>query len=385
MKTVYLDNNATTKVEDRVIEVMSDYFSNIYGNPSSIHDMGFEAREKLEEAREKIAQLLNCKSEEIFFTGSGTESDNIAIKGAAYKYQKNGNHIITSKIEHHAVLNSFKALEKEGFNVSYVNVDKNGIIDIDHFKSLIKDNTIFVSIMHANNETGAIQPIEKISDICKGNNIIFHTDAVQTTGKLIIDLEKMKNIDLLTFSGHKIHAPKGIGVLFKRKGVHLKPIMHGGHHERKIRPGTENVPYIIGIAKAFEIAQNEHDKNEKHIRELRDYFYNQIIGNFDKIIINTPIENSVYNTLNVSFKGLEGESILLTLSEKGIMASSGSACTSDSLDPSHVLLAMGRDHLTAHGSIRFSLSKYISKEDIDYTIDILKETITKIRNISPYK
>jgi len=382
-KIVYLDNNATTKPDNGVLEEMLKYFGEEYGNASSQYTLGMNAREAIENARSKIAGILNCMPKEIFFTGCGTESDNIAIAGTARRYKNKGNHIITSAIEHHAVLETVKRLGKEGFEWSIANVKENGIVDLDHLKSLIKPTTVIISVMYANNETGAIQPIHEISTICREKGIYFHTDAVQAAGKLTLNTKEL-GVDMMTLSGHKFHAPKGIGILFKRNGVNVVPLTYGGHHEQSVRPGTENVPYIAGIAKALEIAVNDMERHVAHIAPLKEKLKRRILSEIEKSTLNTPDE-SVCNTLNVSFSGLEGESMLLSLDEYGIEVSTGSACSSGSLEPSHVILAMGRDHLTAHGSIRFSLSKYTTEEEIDYTVDRLKEVIERIRRISPYK
>lgn len=383
-KFIYLDNNATTRVDDRVVEEMQKYFTENYGNPSSLYDLGQQAREAVENARKRVAKILNCPEQDVFFTGSGTESDNIAIKGVARRYQNKGKHIITSAIEHHAVLNSVEYLaKKEGFEYSLVNVGSDGIVDLDHLKSLIRDDTILISIMYANNETGAIQPIEEIGKIAKEKGIYFHTDAVQAAGKLPLDVKKL-NVDMLSLSGHKFHAPKGIGILYKRTGINPIPLFHGGHHEKNLRPSTENVPYIMGIAKALEIAYEEFEEHKEKIYRLKMMLKEGIEKNIDGIVLNTP-EKSVFNTLNYSFKGIEGESILFSLNDFGIGVSTGSACTSGSLEPSHVIKAMGRDHATCHGSIRFSLSKYNTEEEIKYTVEKLKEVVERIRKISPYK
>jgi len=383
-KFIYLDNNATTKVDDIVVKEMQKYFTEVYGNPSSLYDLGQEAREAIENARQRIAKILNCDASEIYFTGSGTESDNLAIKGVARRYQNKGKHIITSAIEHHAVLNTVEYLgKKEGFEYSLVKVNNDGIVDLDHLKSLIRDDTIIISIMYANNETGAIQPIEEIGKIAKEKGIYFHTDAVQAAGKLSLDVKKL-NVDMMSLSGHKFHAPKGVGILYKRNGINPIPLFHGGHHEKNLRPSTENVPYIMGIAKALEIAYDELEEHKEKIYKLKMMLKEGIEKNIEGVISNTP-ENSVFNTLNYSFKGIEGESILFSLNDFGIGVSTGSACTSGSLEPSHVIMAMGRDHAICHSSIRFSLSKYNTEDEIKYTIEKLKEVIERIRKISPYK
>lgn len=382
-KIVYLDNNATTAVDKDVFSEMSKYFSQEYGNASSQYTLGMNAREAVENARAKIASILNCMPKEVFFTGCGTESDNIAIAGTARRYKSRGNHIITSAIEHHAVLETVKKLGKEGFEWSLANVTKEGIVDVDHLKSLIKDGTFLVSVMYANNETGAIQPIKEIAALCREKGIYFHTDAVQAAGKLTLDVKEL-GADMLSLSGHKFHAPKGIGILYKRNGVNVVPLTYGGHHEMSVRPGTENVPYIVGTARALEIAHNGMKEHVSSMQHLKDKLKERIMNEIEGASLNTPA-SSVCNTLNVSFSGLEGEAMLLSLDEFGIEVSTGSACSSGSLEPSHVILAMGRDHLTAHGSIRFSLSKYTTEEEIDYTVERLKEVIERIRRISPYK
>ena len=379
---VYLDNNATTKVDEEVVKAMLPYFSEYYGNPFSLHLFGAETGKAVTEARQTIADILKAKPNEIIFTASGSEADNLAIRGIAKAYKHRGKHIITSTIEHPAVKNTFMDLIEDGFEVTMVPVDENGVMIIDEFKKVLREDTILVSVMHANNEVGTFQPIEEIAKITKERKIIFHVDAVQTMGKVEIYPEKM-GIDLLSFSGHKFHAPKGIGVLYKRDGVRLARIITGGNQEGKRRPGTSNVPYIVGLAKALQMAvanmKEVWDKEEK----LRDYFEDEITKRIPEIKINGKGARRLPGTSSITFKYLEGESMLLNLSLKGIAVSSGSACSSDSLQPSHVLLAMGIPAEFAHGTLRFSLSKYTTKEEIDYTIESLVEIIGKLRDLSP--
>ena len=373
---VYLDNNATTKVDEEVVKAMIPYFSEYYGNPFSLHLFGNETGLAVTQARQTIADILKAKPNEIIFTASGSEADNLAIRGIAKAYKHRGKHIITSTIEHPAVKNTFMDLMEDGFEITMVPVDENGVMIMDEFKKALREDTILVSVMHANNEVGTFQPIEEIAKITKERKIIFHVDAVQTMGKVEIYPEKM-GIDLLSFSGHKFHAPKGIGVLYKRDGVRLARIITGGNQEGKRRPGTSNVPYIVGLAKALQMAvadmKEVWDKEEK----LRDYFEDEITKRIPEIKINGKGARRLPGTSSITFKYLEGESMLLNLSLKGIAVSSGSACSSDSLQPSHVLLAMGIPAEFAHGTLRFSLSKYTTKEEIDYTIESLVEIIGK--------
>ena len=379
---VYLDNNATTKVDEEVVKAMIPYFSEYYGNPFSLHLFGNETGLAVTQARQTIADILKAKPNEIIFTASGSEADNLAIRGIAKAYKHRGKHIITSTIEHPAVKNTFMDLMEDGFEITMVPVDENGVMIMDEFKKALREDTILVSVMHANNEVGTFQPIEEIAKITKERKIIFHVDAVQTMGKVEIYPEKM-GIDLLSFSGHKFHAPKGIGVLYKRDGVRLARIITGGNQEGKRRPGTSNVPYIVGLAKALQMAvanmKEVWDKEEK----LRDYFEDEITKRIPEIKINGKGARRLPGTSSITFKYLEGESMLLNLSLKGIAVSSGSACSSDSLQPSHVLLAMGIPAEFAHGTLRFSLSKYTTKEEIDYTIESLVEIIGKLRDLSP--
>ena len=379
---VYLDNNATTKVDEEVVKAMIPYFSEYYGNPFSLHLFGNETGLAVTQARQTIADILKAKPSEIIFTASGSEADNLAIRGIAKAYKHRGKHIITSTIEHPAVKNTFLDLMEDGFEITMVPVDENGVMIMDEFKKALREDTILVSVMHANNEVGSFQPIEEIVKITKERKIIFHVDAVQTMGKVEIYPEKI-GIDLLSFSGHKFHAPKGIGVLYKRDGVRLARIITGGNQEGKRRPGTSNVPYIVGLAKALQMAVANMKEEWNREETLRNYFEDEVSKRIPEIKINGKGARRLPGTSSITFKYLEGESMLLNLSLKGIAVSSGSACSSDSLQPSHVLLAMGIPAEFAHGTLRFSLSKYTTKEEIDYTIESLVEIIGKLRELSP--
>lgn len=383
MKFIYLDHNATSPVRAEVVEEMLPYFTKIYGNASSIHSFGREAKRALEESRNKVARLLGAKdAREIIFTSGGTESDNLAIKGAAYKNHKKGNHIITTQIEHHAVLNCCKFLEKEGFETTYLPVNEFGEVDPDELKKSIKKNTILISIMHANNEIGTIQPISDLAGIAKENDILFHTDAVQSAGKIPIDMDKM-NIDLLSLSGHKFYGPKGAGALYIRKGSNITALQHGGHHEKNYRAGTENIPGIVGLAKALELDIGEIPSETQRLTRLREKLWKGLSESIPEIVRNGPVKNCLPNTLNICIKYIEGESMLLSLDNEGIAISSGSACTSASLEPSHVLLAIGRAPELSHGSIRFSSGRDTSDEDIDYVIKNLPPIVGRLRKMSP--
>lgn len=382
MNNIYFDNAATTKLDEEVLNEMMPYLTEEYGNASSIYKLGRNNRKAVETARERIAKAINADPEEIYFTSGGTESDNTAIRGIAYNYKKKGNHIITSKIEHPAILETCKQLEKEGFEVSYINVDEYGILDLEELKQTIKETTILISVMTANNEIGTIQPIKEIGKIARENNIYFHTDSVQAIGSIKIDVKDM-NIDLLSMSGHKFYGPKGIGVLYVRKGVVFQKFMNGGHQERNRRAGTENVPAIVGMGKAIEIAYRDLEEHTKHIKELRDYYVEQVKEKIPYIKINGDMEKRLPGNSNISFRFIEGEGLLLNLDLKGICASSGSACTSGSLDPSHVLLAIGLPHEIAHGSLRISIGKYNTKEEIDYLVESLVEIVNRLREMSP--
>ena len=382
MKTVYVDNNATTKVAPEVLEVMLPYFSEFYGNPSSMHFFGGQVQKKINEAREQVADLLEAEPSEIVFTSCGTESDNAAIFGTLDSYPAK-RHFITSRVEHPAIMNVSTYLSRKGYRVIEISVDREGRLDLDELKESIADHTTLVSIMYANNETGVIFPIEEIGEIVKSKGIPFHTDAVQAAGKIPLNMKK-STLDMLSISGHKLHAPKGIGVLYIRKGTKFSPFMIGGHQEKGRRGGTENVPYIIGLGKACELAKRHLDDENARVKALRDYLETKILEKIPNTLVNGDQVNRLPNTLNVSFEYVEGESILLLLSDLGICASSGSACTSGSLEPSHVLRAMGVPFTAAHGSIRFSLSIYNTKEEMEYIIEHLPPIIQKLRDISPF-
>ena len=382
MRNVYADNNATTRVAPEVVEEMLPYFSELYGNPSSMHYFGGQVEKKLIEAREKVASLLNCDPSEIIFTSCGTESDSTSIQGTLESYPDK-KHIVTTRVEHPAVLNLCRHLSKNGYKLTELAVDKKGNLDLNELENAIVDNTAIVSIMCANNETGVIFPIEEIGEIVKSKGAVFHCDAVQATGKIPLDMSK-GTIDLLSLSGHKLHAPKGIGALYIRKGTKLTPFIIGGHQESGRRAGTENVPYIIGLGKASELALKHIEDKNTRIKALRDRLEKELLRRCANSRTNGDTEHRLPNTTNISFEFVEGEAILLMLSEKGIAASSGSACTSGSLEPSHVLRAMGIPFTFVHGSLRLSLSRYNNEEDIDYIIEHLPPIIKRLREISPF-
>ena len=382
MKKIYFDHNATTPVHEEVFEAMLPFLKDDWGNPSSIHWAGRGPRKAVDEAREKVAALLNCGPAEIIFTGSGSESDNHAIKGLAWANRNKGNHIITSKVEHPAVINSCKQLAKEGFDITYLNVDSGGIVDLDELKKAVTPKTILITVMYANNETGVVSPVNEIGAVAKERGVAFHTDAVQAVGKLPLDLRKL-NVDLLSLSGHKLYGPKGIAALFVKKGVRLVPLISGGHHERNRRGGTENVPGIVGLGKAAEIALRDMEKETAHILALRTRLEKGMAERIPHISINGHPEKRLPNTANISFEFVEGESLLLNLDMKGIAASSGSACTSGSLEPSHVLVAMGIPVELTHGSVRFSLGRANTAEEIDYLLEIMPPIVERMRSMSP--
>ena len=382
MKTVYVDNNATTKVAPEVLEVMLPYFSEYYGNPSSMHFFGGQVAKKVNEAREKVADLLGADPSEIVFTSCGTESDNAAILGTLDSYPEK-HHFVTSRVEHPAVGNLCAYLSRKGYRVTELSVDREGRLDLDELKEAVSDQTALVSTMYANNETGVIFPIEKIGEILKEKGIPFHTDAVQAVGKVPLDLKK-STIDMLSISGHKLHSPKGIGVFYIRKGTKFSPYIIGGHQEKGRRGGTENVPYIVGLGKACELAKKHLQDENTRVKALRDYLEQKVLEKIPSTLVNGDRVHRLPNTSSVSFEYVEGESILLLLSDLGICASSGSACTSGSLEPSHVLRAMGVPFTAAHGSIRFSLSIYNTKEEMDYIIENLPPIIQRLRDISPF-
>ena len=382
MKRVYLDHNATTPTHPEVVKAMLPYFEEVFGNASSIHQFGQQARKAIDEAREKVAEFIGAKPEEIVFTSGGTESNNLAIKGILYANESKGKHIITSSIEHHSVLNPCKYLEKKGFKVTYLPVDKYGVIEPEGVKEAISNETILISIMHANNEVGTIESITEIGTIAKEKGIHFHTDAVQSVGKIPVNVNEL-NVDLLSLSGHKIYGPKGIGALYIRKGTRMQPLIHGGHHEKNRRAGTENVPAIVGLGKAIEIVNETMETGLIHLTNLRNKLCSGISEKIDHVQLNGHPGKRLPNTLNMSFEFVEGESIILNLDMKGVAVSSGSACTSGSLEPSYVLKAMGVEPAIAQGSIRFSLGKDNTEEDIDYVLEILPEIISRLRAMSP--
>ena len=382
MKTVYVDNNATTKVAPEVLEAMLPYFSEYYGNPSSMHFFGGQVQKKVDEARGQVADFLGAEPSEIVFTSCGTESDNAAILGTLDSYTEK-RHLITTRVEHPAVGNVSTYLGRKGYRVTELSVDREARLDLDELRESLTDETALVTIMYANNETGVIFPIEEIGEIVKSRGIPFHTDAVQAAGKIPLNMKKSK-VDMLSISGHKLHAPKGIGVLYIRKGTRFSPFMIGGHQEKGRRGGTENVPYIIGLGKACELAKKHLDEENTRIQALRDYLEAKLLEKIPNTLVNGDRVHRLPNTVSVSFEYVEGESILLLLSDLGICASSGSACTSGSLEPSHVLRAMGVPFTAAHGSIRFSLSIYNTKEEMDYIIEHLPPIIQRLRDISPF-
>lgn len=381
-KVIYFDNAATTQVYPEVFEEMKPYFTEYYGNPSSIYSFAGEAKKAVDHARKSVADLINAKTDDIYFTGGGSESDNWALKATAEAYASKGKHIITSTIEHHAILHTCAYLEKKGFEITYVGVDENGIIKLDELKAAIRPDTILISVMAANNEIGTIEPIAEIGKIAHEHGILFHTDAVQAFGHIPIDVEAM-NIDMLSASGHKINGPKGIGVMYIRKGVKILSFIHGGAQERKRRAGTHNVPGIVGIGKAAELAKNNMEQRSEYETKLRDYFISRIESEIPYAKLNGDRVKRLPNNINFSFEFIEGESMLILLDQKGICASSGSACTSGSLDPSHVLLAIGLPHEKAHGSLRLTISEKNTKEEVDFTVDELKKIIERLRGMSP--
>jgi len=381
-RRIYLDHNATTPVHPEVFEAMLPYYKDKFGNASSIHSFGREAKVALEESREKVAKFINASPQEVYFTCGGTESDNLAVKGTAFANRKKGKHIITSKIEHHAVLESGKFLEKDEFEVTYLPVDKYGFVDPDDLKKAIRKDTILVSIMHVNNEVGTIQPLEELCKITKEKGAYFHTDAVQSVGKLPVDVQKL-NVDVLSMSGHKIYGPKGVGAIYIRKGTRITPWSHGGSHERSRRAGTENVPGIVGLAKTVEIAQRDMEQQSQQMKNLTEAFYQKVTHAIPDVILNGHLEKRIPNTLNLSFKAVEGESIILSLDLKGVAVASGSACTSGTLEPSHVLSAMGISPEIAQGAIRFSFGRENTMEDVEYIVGILPEIVSRLRAMSP--
>lgn len=379
---IYLDNAATTQVYPEVLEAMNPYFTEYYGNPSSVYGFATKANQAVTDARAALADLIHAKAEEIYFTGGGSESDNWALKAVAEAYASKGKHIITTKIEHHAILHTCEYLEKKGYEITYLDVDAYGTVKLDALEAAIRPDTILISVMAANNEIGTVQPIAEIGEIAKAHGVLFHTDAVQAFGHIPIDVEAM-HIDLLSASGHKIHGPKGIGLLYIRKGVKIRAFIHGGAQEKGKRAGTHNVPGIVGFAKAAELAKASLQERVAYETELRDYLIDRILAEVPYCRLNGERTKRLPNNAHFCFRYIEGESILILLDQFGVCASSGSACTSGSLDPSHVLLAIGLPHEIAHGSLRLTLSEKTTKEEIDYTIDVIRKTVERLRSMSP--
>ena len=382
MRKVYLDNAATTALSPRVLEAMLPYFTQYYGNPSSVHAFGREAKQGLDKARDQVAKALHCEPSEVIFTGCGTESDNTVLLGVAQRYGDKGKHIITTNVEHHAILHTCEYLEKQGYSVTYLPVDQDGLVTAEQVAASIRPDTILVSIMFANNEVGTIMPIQEIGAVCKEKGVLFHTDAVQAVGHIPVDVQAM-HIDMLSLSAHKFHGPKGVGALYCRKGIRLPSYIMGGAQERGRRAGTENVAGIVGLGAAIQLATEQLEENRANMTALRDRLMTGIQARISEVKLNGHPTNRLPNNVNFSFKYIEGESILLMLDMNGIAASSGSACTSGSLDPSHVLLALGLPHEIAHGSVRLTLGDETTEEDIDYTIDVLEKTVARLRAMSP--
>lgn len=381
-KIIYMDEAATTRTSPEVVKAMLPYFSEYYGNPSSVYTLGQKSKDAITEARKKIADALGAQAEEIYFTSGGSEADNWALKATAEYYKNKGKHIITTQIEHHAILHTAQWLEKQGFEVTYLPVDHDGVVDLEELKRAIRPDTILISVMFANNEIGTIEPIQEIGKIAHENGILFHTDAVQAFGQIPINVNEF-NIDMLSTSGHKMNGPKGIGFLYIRKGIKIGSFIHGGAQERKRRASTENVPAIVGFGKAVEIAMETMESRTKAIQKLRDYLIEKVMSEIPYVKLNGHPIKRLPNNVNFSFRFIEGESMLLFLDQAGICASSGSACTSESLDPSHVLLAIGVPHEIAHGSLRLTLAEDVTIEDIDFVINELKGIIERLRSMSP--
>ncbi len=379
---IYFDHAATTFVRKEVLDAMLPYFTEYYGNASSLYTLARKSKEALSEARETIANIINAHPEEIYFTSGGSESDNLAIKGVMTFKKSDKNHIITSKIEHPAVLNTCKSLEKEGFEVTYLNVDKNGFVDLKELENSIKENTLMVSIMFANNEIGTIEPIEEIGKICRKHNVLFHTDAVQAVGSMRIDVEKM-NIDLLSMSAHKFYGPKGIGALYVKKGVMFKRQIDGGSQEKSKRSGTENIPSIVGLKEAIKLSYDNLEENNKKLIKLRDYYISEVLKKIPHTHLNGDDMKRLPNNVNITFSFIEGEGLILNLDREGICASTGSACSQDSLEPSHVLIAIGLPHEEAHGSLRVTFGIENTKEEVDLLVEKLIEIVGKLRSMSP--
>ena len=382
MRNVYLDYSATTPVKEEVLKEMIPYFTEKFGNPSSLYDKGLEAKDAVNHAREQVAALINAEPREIFFTAGGTEADNWAVFGVCDKLKDKGNHIITTKIEHHAMLHSCAFLEKQGFRVTYLDIDKDGRVDLEQLKNSITDKTILISVMMINNEIGTLQPIKEIAEIAKAHKIIFHTDAVQALGNVPIDVKEL-GVDLMSMSSHKIYGPKGEGALFIRKGLRISNYLHGGAQENGKRAGTENLTGIVGFGKAAELARVNFDEHVAHCSSLRNYLIDRILSEIPDTILNGTMDGRHPGNANITFKYIEGESILLLLNQFGISVSTGSACSSKSLEPSHVLTALGVPVEMIHGTVRFTVGDFTTKEDIDYVVDSLKNIVTKLRELSP--
>ena len=382
MRNVYLDYSATTPVKEEVLKEMIPYFTEKFGNPSSLYDTGLEANDAVNHAREQVAALINAEPREVFFTAGGTEADNWAVFGVCDKLKEKGNHIITTKIEHHAMLHSCDFLEKQGFDVTYLDIDKDGRVDLDQLKNSITDKTILISVMMINNEIGTLQPIKEIAEIAKAHKIIFHTDAVQALGNVPIDVKEL-GVDLMSMSSHKIYGPKGEGALFIRKGLRISNYLHGGAQESGRRAGTENLTGIVGFGKAAELARVHFDEHVKHCSELRNYLVDRVLKEIPDTILNGTMDGRHPGNANITFKYIEGESILLLLNQFGISVSTGSACSSKSLEPSHVLTALGVPVEMIHGTVRFTVGDFTTREDIDYVVETLKTIVTRLRELSP--
>lgn len=381
-RLIYMDNAATTMVKPEVYSAMEPYIREWYGNPASVYSFAGKAKEGVDKARDVIAEFIGAKSNEIYFTSGGSEADNWAVKGTAFALKEKGNHIITTKIEHHAILHTLEFLETQGFQVTYLDVDENGLVKPEQVEQAIKPETILISVMYANNEIGTIEPIKEIGAVAKKHGILFHTDGVQAYGHEPINVEE-ENIDLLSASGHKINGPKGVGILYVRNGIKISPLIHGGAQERSKRAGTHNVPAIVGLGKATELAKKNMAKRKEKETKIRDYLIARIQKEIPYVKLNGDPIRRLSNNVNVCFRFIEGESMLILLDQQGICASSGSACTSGSLDPSHVLLAIGLPHEIAHGSLRLTISEDITVEDADYTIEKIKENVSRLRSMSP--
>jgi cysteine desulfurase len=379
---IYMDHSATSPVDIEVLNAMEPYFVDSYGNASTLYSLGREARRAMESSREKVASIIGANTDEIIFTSGGTESDNIAIKGIVYRFRRRGNNIITSNIEHPAVDETCKYLEKNGFEVTYLPVGKDGIVNTSDLEDAISDKTILITIMHANNEIGTIQPIREIGEIARENKIYFHTDAVQSVGKIPVNVEEL-NVDMLSLSAHKLYGPKGIGALYIKKGVNVEPIIHGGGHEKGIRPGTENVAGIVGLGKACEIAENNLEEEAQYLTTMRDELIRRVLSEIDESYLNGHPTKRLPNNINFRFTGIEGESLVLHLDSKNIASSTGSACSSKKLEASHVLMALGLEEVQAHGSLRLTLGKENKVEDINYVVESIKDAVDTLRKMSP--